>query len=153
MKKYILSFVGVVALATLLYAESTQIKNTGIGYQIGTSASQHVGFYGAAPVVQQNAAAVTTNVASVAVSLTKASKAASTAVTLTKATMSGNFYDANTQLVSITFITNVTVNVVYGFDSDTGVVLTNGSVNTVYGFNTSAQADAISSTHPRTGRR
>ncbi len=106
MKKYILSFVGVVALATLLYAESTQIKNTGIGYQIGTSASQHVGFYGAAPVVQQNAAAVTTNVASVAVSLTKASKAASTAVTLTKATMSGNFYDANTQLVSITFITN-----------------------------------------------
>jgi len=42
-----------VAVVVSVYAESTKVKNTGAGYQIGSSVTQKVGFFGATPVVRQ----------------------------------------------------------------------------------------------------
>jgi hypothetical protein len=52
MKKLILSLFGVALIATAVYAASTQMKNTGAGLQIATTAAQKLGFFGATPIVQ-----------------------------------------------------------------------------------------------------
>jgi len=51
MKKYILTTIGVMALATAVLA-ATQIKTTGAGLSLGTDASQKIGFYGVTPTNQ-----------------------------------------------------------------------------------------------------
>jgi hypothetical protein len=146
MKKIILSLFGVALIATAVYAASTQMKNTGAGLYIGTASTQKIGFFGAAPIVRPTISAAGTTTGSAAVALTQSSKAASTAVALTqhKATIIYcNGFDTTNTYASVEVVTNVTVNAVYGFASDTPVVITNEAVNAVYGFTTEAQANAV----------
>jgi hypothetical protein len=109
MKKLILSLLGVALIATLIYAESTQQKNTGAGLQIGTSATQKIGFFGATPVVQQTAV---TNAPAVLATLT-----------LSKVTFTNVFADT-TNVISA--VTNVTINSIAGPPSTNTV---NGIIN------------------------
>jgi hypothetical protein len=98
MKKLILSLFGVALIATAVYAASTQIKNTGAGYQIGTAVGQKVGFYGAAPVVRQTV----TNTIPVLATLTVSS-----------ATITYAGVDGSTNSLSV--VTNVTINAIAGY--------------------------------------
>jgi hypothetical protein len=149
MKKLILSLFGVALVATAVYAASTQMKNTGAGLQIGTTADQKIGFFAADPVVQPTAAAQaavgTTGAAAVA--LTQATKAAATQAALTLYTETHiitNVFPADvTNVYTVVSVTNATINTVWGFATTTPQVLATSTVNTVYGYTTSTQGDAI----------
>lgn len=143
MKKLILSLFGVALIATAVYAASTQIKNTGAGLYIGTASTQKISFFGADPIVRPTISAAGTTTGSAAVALTQATKAAETqaALTVSSATITYQGVDGSTNSISV--VTNVTINTVWGFATTTPQLLTTSTVNTIYGFTTAAQADGL----------
>lgn len=52
-KNLIITIAAICLISLYAYAESTKIKNTAAGYQLGTTSTQAIGFYGAAPVTQK----------------------------------------------------------------------------------------------------
>jgi hypothetical protein len=145
MKKLILSLFGVALIATAVYAASTQMKNTGAGLLIGTTADQKIGFFAADPVVQPTAAAQaavgTTGAAAVA--LTQATKAAATQAALSLTTSNITYLGIDGSTNTLAVVTGATINTVWGFATTTPQVLATSTVNTVYGYTTSTQGDAI----------
>jgi hypothetical protein len=102
MKRFLLIAAGICVIAIgVVIAESTKIKETGAGMQIGTTATQKIGFFGAAPVVKQTG-------------VTNAGAALAT-LTVSSATITYQAVDGSTSSVSV--VTNVAINAVAGFAS------------------------------------
>ena len=100
MKRFILIAVGICAIAVgVVLAESTKIKETGAGMQIGTTSTQKIGFYGATPVVKQTG-------------VTNAGAALAT-LTVSSATLTYQAIDGSTGTISV--VTNVAINTIAGF--------------------------------------
>lgn len=107
MKKLISLIAACAALAFVSSAFAvTQIKDTSAGYQIADSATQKVGFFGATPVVQPTAAA------QAALATTGSTNVI---LTLSSASITYAGVDGSTNTISV--VTNVAVNAVWGYGS------------------------------------
>lgn len=163
--KYILATILTLALAaSATAADRTQLKLTGEGYQVGTTANQAVGFFGATPAVQPSSASQvaltnvfsTVSIAPVKVTNTSAQAALTvgtsadiiTNVTISLTTTDIKYLDegstprtntvvtgATLTLASISGVTNVTINTVHGYTTALPtVVMTDATVSGPYGF-------------------
>jgi uncharacterized membrane protein YbhN (UPF0104 family) len=137
-KLHLLVLAGVALVAVSVYAIE-QVRRDAAGLHIGSAVTDRIGMWGATPVVRQTI----TNTAPAAVALTQAVKAAATqaALTVSSATITYQGVDGSTNSISV--VTNVTINTVWGFATTTPQVLATSTVNEVYGYTTSNQLNAV----------
>jgi hypothetical protein len=155
-KLHLLLLAGVALVAVSVYAYE-QVRRDAQGLHIGSAVTDRIGMWGATPVVRQTI----TNTAPVLGTLTQSSKAASTAVTVNvgTATLTVSFTPLTVDVTNAAgavsacwtgctatvagVVTSAVPNTVYGFASDTAVVITNTAINAIAGYSGTNQLNQV----------